>query len=277
MKTVVRIYCRSNQTHYLVGKGGEVYASAGEDRLIRQARPADPRQHPIDDLRAAAEFFDEYFLAPFSGIATNDGRFISRGRLNAREAERFESGEGIRGRRSALEEHLDFFDQNPADGRITLRKNFAGWRALGFGRLRSALQTFLSSVLFGRIADGLAIDIDRIEAKRKGGNTGIYDANGEVDAGRLKIFLEAFDQAASAAGTLAISQRDARAIIDRFARLGLVSSGQFRSLFKVCERLNHGSTITREQFGMLFEGSLLVHAASFPKRSGRAGIETLVS
>jgi hypothetical protein len=56
-----------------------------------------------------------------------------------------------------------------------------------------------------------------------------------------------------------------------------VSSGQFRSLFRVCERLNHGSTITREQFQMLFEGSLLIHAASFPKPDGHAGIETLAS
>ena len=277
MNGLIRIYCKSNRTHYVVEKGGHVYASTGADHLIRRATPADPLQHPVAELREAAVFFDAYFLAPFSGIATIDGRFVSRGCPNAREAGRFNRGEGIRGRRSALEEHLDFFDQNPADGMITLRKNFAGWRALGFSPLRAALQTFLSSVLFGRIADGFAIEIDRIEAKRKGGNTGIYGASGEVDAGRLKAFLDAFDRAAAAAQTLAISQDEAKRIIDRHAKLGMVSSGQFRSLFKVCKRLNHGSTITREQFEMLFDGSLLVHAASFPERNGRAGIRTLVS
>ena len=200
---------------------------------------------------------------------------MSRGRLNSRESDRFNAGEGIRGRRSALAEHLDFFDQSPADGMISVRENFSGWRALGFGWFRAALQTFLSSVLFGRIAAGFAIDIDRISEKRKGGNTGIYDANGEVDPLRMQRFLEDFDRAVKEARTLAISQEKVRAIIDRHAHLGRVSSGQFRSLFSVCERINNGKTITREQFQMLFEGTLLVHAASYPGRNGHAGIQAL--
>jgi len=74
---------------------------------------------------------------------------------------------------------------------------------------------------------------------------------------------------------LAISQEEARAIIERRASLGMVSSGQFRSLFKVCERVNNGRTITREQFQMLFEGTLLVYAASYPGRDGHAGIQSI--
>ena len=273
MTSLVRIYDRQDKRHYLVD-GDRVYTSRPEDPLLRKAAPADASQHPVAQLQAAARFFDEYFRAPYSGIATNDGRFVSRGRLNSREASQFNAGGSIRGRRPALAEHLDFFDQSPADGMITVRENFFGWRALGFGLFRAALQTLLSSVLFGRVADGFAIDIDRISEKRKRGNTGLYDANGEVDLQRMQSFLDDFDRAAKEAGTLAISQEEAKAIIDRRANLGMVSSGQFRSLFKVCERVNNGRTITREQFQMLFEGTLLVYAASYPGRDGHAGIQS---
>jgi len=274
MTSLVRIYDTQGKRHYLVEDCERVYTNRDGDPLLHKDTAADPSRHPVAELRGAAKFFDEYFLAPFSGLATNDGRFLSRGRLNSREAKQFNAGEGIRGRRLALAEHLDFFDQSPADGMITVRENFFGWRALGFGLFRAALQTLLSSVLFGRVADGFAIDIDRISEKRKGGNTGIYDANGEVDPPRMQLFLDDFDRATKEAGTLSISQEEARAIIERRASLGMVSSGQFRSLFKVCERVNNGRTITREQFQMLFEGTLLVYAASYPGRDGHAGIQS---
>jgi hypothetical protein len=273
MTSLVRIYDTQGKRHYVVETGGAVYTGKGANDPIRKDAPADSAREPVTGLREAAQFFDEYFLAPFSGIATNDGRFVSRGRLNSREASQFNAGGSIRGRRPALAEHLDFFDQSPADGMITVRENFIGWRALGFGLFRAALQTVLSSVFFGRAADRFAIDIDRISEKRKRGNTGLYDANGEVDLQRMQSFLDDFDRAAKEAGTLAISQEEAKAIIDRRANLGMVSSGQFRSLFKVCERVNNGRTITREQFQMLFEGSLLIYAASYPGRDGHAGIQ----
>jgi hypothetical protein len=273
MTSLVRIYDTQGKRHYLVEGGERVYTHREGDDLLRKDTPADAPLHPAAELREAAKFFDEYFLAPFSGITTNDGRFVSRGRLNSREARQFTAGEGIRGRRPALAEHLDFFDQSPADGMITLRENFTGWRALGFGFFRAALQAALSSVFFGRLADGFAIDIDRISDKRKRGATGIYDATGEVDPQRMQLFLDAFDRASKEARTLAISQDSARAIIDGHASLGMVSSGQFRSLFEVCERLNNGKTITREQFQMLFEGVLLLYAASYPRRDGHAGIQ----
>ena len=277
MASLVRIYDRQDRRHYVVEAGDRVYTSDGADLLIRRNTPADPQRHPVAELRAAAKFFDDYFFAPFPGIATDDGRFVSRGRLNSQETGRFDAGEGIPGRRPALKEHLDFFDQGPADGMITLRKNFKGWRALGFGWFRCILQTFLSSLLFGRVADRFAIDIERIGEKRKGGSTGIYDANGEVDSKRLAVFLADFDRVATRSGTLAISQDEAKTIIDRHSKLGMVSSGQFRSLFGVCERINDGKSITREQFQMLFEGSLLTCAASFPERDGRSGIGKLAS
>jgi hypothetical protein len=275
MTRLVRIYDRQGKRHYLV-EGDRVYTSRPGDPLLRRASPADASQHPIAELQAAAKFFDEYFLAPYSGIATNDGRFVSRGRLNSCEAAKFAAGEGVRGRRTALEEHLDFFDQSPADGVITLRENFTGWRALGYGTVGAAWHALLSGVVFGRIRNRLAIDIARITEERSSSEdrTRIYDDAGEVDEAWLKLFLDDFDKAAEAAGTLAIPQEAALEIVQGLAKPGMVSRGQFRSLCKVCTRLNNGKTITRQQFEALFEGSLLVMAASFPGRDGRAGIET---
>ena len=276
MTNLVRIYDRQGKRHYLV-EGDRVYTGRPGDPLLRKAVPADASEHPIAELLAAASFLDEYFLAPYSGIATNDGRFVSRGRLNSSEAAQFAAGEGVRGRRTALEEHLDFFDQNPADGMITLRENFTGWRALGYRTVAAAWQALLSGLVFGRIRNHLAIDIARISEERSGSEdrTRIYDDAGEVDEAWLKLFLDDFDKAAEAAGTLAIPQEAALEIVQGLAKPGMVSRGQFRSLFKICMKLNHGKTITRQQFQALFEGSLLVMAASFPGRDGRAGIQAL--
>ena len=53
-------------------------------------------------------------------------------------------------------------------------------------------------------------------------------------------------------------------------RAGLVSRGQFRSLFAVCRRMNgEREFITREQFIGLFDGSLLWRAASMTNSAGR--------
>jgi len=277
MTSRVRIYDREGGRHYVVEDGDRIYTHRDGERLLRRDTPADAQRDPIDKLREAARFFDQYFLAPFPGIATNDGRFISRGRLDSREAQRFEDGDGVRARRSALEEHLDFFDHSPADGIITLRENFMGWRALGYGTLAAARQALLSGLVFGRVRNGLAIDIARISAERPASEdrTRIYDDAGELDVAWLELFLNDFDHAARAAGTSAITHEKALEIIQRHARPGWVSRGQFRSLFNVCTRLNNGTSITRQQFQALFDGSLLVLAASFPGRDGRAGIETL--
>ena len=276
MTSRVRIYDREGKRHYLV-EDDRIYTHRDGERLLRRDTPADAQRDPIDKLREAATFFEQYFVAPFPGISTRDGRFISRGRLNSREAQRFVDGDGIRVRRSALEEHLDFFDHGPADGMITLRENFTGWRALGYGTLAAARQALLSGLVFGRVRNGLAIDIARISAERPGSEdrTRIYDDAGELDVAWLELFLNDFDDAARAAGTLAIPQQQALEIIQRHALPGWVSRGQFRSLFAVCTRLNNGKSITRQQFQALFDGSLLVMAASFPGRDGRAGIQTL--
>ena len=277
--SLVRIYDTQGKRHYLVEDGGPVYTHRAGERLLRKDVPADPQRDPVDELRAAVKFFDAYFLAPFCGIATNDGRFVSRGRLNSRETGKFNSGEGIPGRRPELEEHLGFFDHSPADGVITLRENFVGWRALGYGTFAAAVQAFGSGLVFGRIRDFLAIDIARIGEKRSGSDkrTRIYDDAGELDAAWLKLFLDDFDKAAQASRTLAISHDEALEIVQRYAAPGAVSRRQFGSLFKVCTRLNNGKTITREQFQALFEGTFLVMAASFPERDGRAGIERLLA
>ena len=277
--SLVRIYDTQGKRHFLVEEGGPVYTHRDGDRLLLKSVLADPQRDPLDELRAAAKFFHEYFLAPFSGISTSDGRFVSRGRLNSREAAKFNSGEGIPGRRAELEEHLGFFDHSPADGVITLRENFMAWRALGYAPLAAGWQALLAGVIFGRIRDWLAIDIARIGEKRSPSEdrTRIYDDAGELDAAWLKLFLDDFDEAARAARTLAIPQDTALEIIQRYARPGAVSRSQFRTLFKICTRMNYGATITREQFQALFEGTFLVMAASLPGRDGRAGIETLLA
>ncbi|MGH9410868.1 MAG: caleosin family protein [Vicinamibacterales bacterium] len=243
---------------------GRVYAEiTGEGRIRQSDRYTGPAESP---LLAAAQYFTDYYEAPFPGAKSRDPDISSGGRLNDKETVKFaEDPDGVPARRPDLFGHLDFFDRRNGDGMITLRENYLGWRDLGFGLLRSAVLTLGSALVFGRAADRFGIDVERIGEKRPKGATGIYDANGNVDRMRLAAFAAAFDE--SPIGVLTHQQLEA-ALAAR-ATLGRIPRRQFRSLLALTARINRSNTVTRDQFLGLFDNSLFWLAASLPDRSGR--------
>ena len=195
------------------------------------------------------------------GDKTPDGRFEVRGPLSRKEREHFHAGGSVPAERAALLLHLDFFDRD-LDGRIGLFENYRGWRRLGFGRLTAARKTALSAALFGW-ASGFAIYVDRLQAKRFGGNTGIYHASGSINPLRLDQYCAEFRVKG---GKLDFDE--VIALLRRNAASGFVSARQFKSLFEVCQRLNNGArVVTEAQFRGLFDGSLLWAAESTTSRS----------
>ena len=168
------------------------------------------------------------------------------------------AGREVRPERTALELHLDFFDLD-GDGKITLKENYRGWRALGFSRFKAALKALFAALFFG-----FRIDIDRI-ANRRYASSGIFRKDGGIDEARLAPYLAEFDDAG---GELGFAQ--ALSALERHSDPGMVSRAQFRSLFAVCRRMNAGrGVLTKAQFAGLFDGSLLWQAASMPNNAGR--------
>jgi hypothetical protein len=160
--------------------------------------------------------------------------------------------------------HLDFFDRRDGDGMISLGENYSSWRDLGYGVLKSLTLTVGSAVVFGRLADGMAIDVERIFEKRPRGSTGIYAPDGNVNQARLAEFAVMFDR--SATGVL--THEELKHALDR-AQLGTVPRRQFQSLLLLTERLNRSKTVTKSQFLGLFDNSLFWLAASIPDKHGR--------
>jgi hypothetical protein len=219
-----------------------------------------------DGLAAACEYA-EYFVRAIPGTCTPDGRFTVRGGLTRAEAAALAAGGEVPAERTALELHLDFFDED-GDGRITLPENYRGWRALGFSRFAAGAKALFSALVFG----GYAIDIERI-ANRRYAASGVFRRDGGIDEARLAPYLAEFDDAG---GELSCAQ--VLAALERNSDPGMVSRRQFRSLFAVCRRMNAGrSVVTKAQFTGLFDGSLLWQAASLPNNAGRRARSLLMA
>jgi len=249
---------------YFIVQDGHVYADIAGDGRIRKTAPY--ARLAEEALLSAAQYFDNYYDAPFPGAQSLDPQITSGGVLNDQEAARFASDpDGVAAKRPDLLGHLDFFDRAAADGLITLRENYCGWRELGFGVLRSLLLTIGSAVMFGRASDRFAIDIERIGEKRPRGSTGIYGPDGNVDRARLAAFAAAFDAAPD--GVLTHDELEA-ALAERVS-LGRIPRRQFGSLLALTARINGSRTVTRDQFVGLFDNSLFWAVASLPDRSGR--------
>ena len=259
----LRLWHTALARHFVV-EGDAVYADLdGDGRLTRadhyagDAAPA---------LLAAARELDQLFDVPYPGAKGADRHVVSGGRLNLREARAFAGAAGVPAKRSDLLAHLDFFDRRDGDGMICLRENYGGWRDLGYGAWKALTLTIGSAVVFGRPGDRFAIDVERIGERRPRGSTGIYGADGNVDAARLAAFAAAFDQAP---GDAALTHDELRAVLASKAALGTVPRRQFESLCLLTEKLNGSKTVTKEQFLGLFDNSLFWTAVSLADSAGR--------
>ena len=115
------------------------------------------------------------------------------------------------------------------------------------------------------MADGFAIDVERILERRPPGSTGMYGSDGHVDQARLAEFVSMFDS------RRVLSHAEFRAALAARAALGTVPRRQFESLLALVARMNGTETITKEQFCGLFDNTLFWSVVSMPHGArGRA-------
>lgn len=259
----LRLWHTELARHFVV-EGDAVYADLdGDGRITRTERYTGDAAAA---LLAAARELDQVFEVPYAGAKGADPFVTSGGRLNTREAAAFAGTAGVPVKRPDLLAHLDFFDRHDGDGRICLSENYRGWRDLGYGVWKALTLTIGSAAVFGRIGDRFAIDVERIGERRPRGSTGIYGADGNVDAARLAAFAAAFDRAP---GGGVLTHDELRAALAAKAALGTVPRRQFESLCLLTEKLNGSKTVTREQFLGLFDNSLFWTVVSLADSAGK--------
>lgn len=222
--------------------------------------------------RAAAKAAGEietYFVAPIPGTTTPDGDFEVRGPVSPAEAAAFAAGVALPVERSALKQHLDFFDGD-RDGKMTLKESYEGFRAVGFSPVKAGVKAFMAGMIFAGPTKKGTVDVEGIAyGKRYASSTGIFDAHGRLNEAKLAEYTAEFDKAGGR-----MSFDDVLKLLNKKAAAGTVSKGQFKSLFTVCEKLNAGGKyVTTEQFRGLFDGSLLWRAASITDASGRRALD----
>jgi peroxygenase len=215
-------------------------------------------------LRAAAQI-ERLFMAPIPGATTLDGTFEVWGVASPSEMQALTRGGSIEAQRSKLAQHLDFFDVD-RDGKISVSETFRGFRSVGVGLLASFVKALAVAVLFGKLRDGFAVDIDAIGATRYPSPTGIYDRNGHLDEAKLAEFLAEFARRGGA-----LSNDELMTHLEKKG-IGTVSKRQFQSLVSVCTVINGTQTVTAQQFRALFDGTLLWQAASLTDHRGQRGL-----
>lgn len=208
-----------------------------------------------DDLLEPGPLHDQLCLAA-SHFETHQpgqiyGSVMSCGNVNAVERAELDRPQGTAAIRPLIQEHLAFFDPS-GSGFITVADNYRGWRRLGFGILQASLQALGASLVFGWPRAG-TIEIGRIQRVRPSGASGIYDAQGQVDQTKLDELLAQLPGEAS-------HEQFWQALDSQFS-LGRVPRRQFKSLLRVCQRMNGRPTITPDQVRWLYDGSLLWKAA----------------
>jgi hypothetical protein len=260
----IRLHHKATGRSFIVD-GKDVYADKSGDGKITRADKVTGEIEgvKVDELLKAATYFDDVFENPHPGSRSEDGSIVSGGRLNAAEVKRFEQSGEVPEKRKDVWGHLDFFDAD-GDGKMTVAENYEGWRDMGFGRARSLVGTVASAMIFGKMKDGLAIDVENIQEKRPSKSSAIYDREtGDIDRGKLDEFLAEFDARGDESGVLTHDQL--KQLLEDKAGLGRVSRGQFGSLMELTEKLNGSKTITKAQFEGMFDSSLLYLAKDLNK------------
>jgi hypothetical protein len=259
MPRPIRLRHTGLDAHFIVD-GDRVSADLdGDGRIAAGDRYEGPE---VAALAAAARYFEAVYEMPYPGAPSQEPAIQSGGPLNAKEAAAFRQASGVPARRPDLLGHLDFFDRRSGDGVVSVVENYRSWRDLGFGVLKSVVQTIGSSIVFGRISDRFGIDIERIWARRPKGATGVYDARGNVDPGRLAEITAVFDRSDG------LTLDEFRAALAARVPLGSVPRRQFESLYALTARANGSASITRAQVVGLFDNSLFWAIVSLPHRYG---------
>lgn len=166
--------------------------------------------------------------------------------------------------RTALQKHVDFFDRN-GDGQIRVWETYQGCRALGMGRLLSTGAAVAINLALG-IKSGspwyklLTIQTDGIHQGKHGGDTGIYDADGNFVQARFDAMFAQHDS--NSDGALSEAEVEQMLVVNGGGQPSLGSKAEFGLLMKLAgEDTPDGRVLTRQRLEAFYDGSLFYQLA----------------
>ncbi|PIQ25853.1 hypothetical protein COW36_22205 [bacterium (Candidatus Blackallbacteria) CG17_big_fil_post_rev_8_21_14_2_50_48_46] len=170
--------------------------------------------------------------------------------------------------RTPLQRHVDFFDRNH-DRTITLSETYSGLRALGVGRVTSALgAAFINGGLgfrTGETALSLKVNTDKIAAAKHDSDSDVYDQKGEFNAAKFDELFAKYDL--NQDGALSREEfQNFRARNKESTAGGIASKGEFDLLVKIAaepQKVNGKEThvISKERMQSFYDGRLFYDLA----------------
>jgi hypothetical protein len=281
--TALRLFDTVSRQHVIV-QGDNVYAERdGKISKADELRANDPRRQALID---AAHYINDILDPSVPRSVNADGTIVSGAMLNQVELKEFEGG-GTGAVRPPFEQHLAIFDRGNR-GKFSLVENYHGWRLIPpySQSAPKALKQALASgfvfnflrfknqgwgavgALLGALGTGGTVDIRKTYQGRPSGSTRIYDKEGMIDEGRWAELKAHFLDVADENGLM--KQSDAKKVVEKLVKLGLVPRRQFDSLWEVAAAMNQSETVTIDQIRWLYDGSLLHRAAAMTDNEGHS-------
>ncbi|MEW6278145.1 MAG: caleosin family protein [Candidatus Eremiobacterota bacterium] len=166
--------------------------------------------------------------------------------------------------RTALQKHVDFFDRN-GDGETRVWETYGGLRALGLGRILSAGAAVVINLALG-IKTGspwyklLTVQNDNIHLGKHGGDTDVYDEQGNFVQSRFDAMFQLHDGDQDDA--LNQGELDAMMLANGGGKASAGSRAEFGLLMKIAgQDTPAGRVLTRQRLQEFYDGTLFYSLA----------------
>jgi len=141
------------------------------------------------------------------------------------------------------------------------KENKAGWKVFEKGALRVLFQTLGSIVMFGNVLKGsISVKYADMVSRRPRKRTGIFGSDGNIDRVKLSSYRGELTSMAAQYPNQAIPQADFLAMLEKKDALNFLTRAQWKSLFRLLERMGAKAEITVANFDDFYSNRLFIEA-----------------
>ncbi len=249
----------------------EVRADLDRDGRIqsREVLRTDPEGVSLKEILAAAEAIRAENDIPWPGAsAAAHPEFVSGFRLDQDEVNRLKKYKGdkddlgVAPKLTDLQVHTLMFNLlKRTSDTSTFGENHAGWKIFEKTGLRALFQTMGSIAMFGNIFKGsISLRTSDMASRRPSKSTGIFGADGNLDQAKLDSYRGMISEMAAQYPNGAIPEADFLAKLKEKDAVSFLSKAQWKSLFRLFERMYGKPEMTPANFDDFYSNKLFIEA-----------------
>jgi hypothetical protein len=235
----------------------------------REVLRSDPQGVSLKEIIAAAEAIRAENEIPWPGATSKSHpEFVSGFRLDQDEVNRLKKYKGdvedlgVAPKLTDLQVHTLMFNLL---GRTTdtagYKENHTGWKIFEKSGLKALFQTMGSIVMFGNVFKGtISMRTSDMASRRPSKSTGIFGADGNIDQAKLSSYRTTISEMAAQYPNGAIPEADFLAKLKENDAVSFLSKAQWKSLFRLLERMNGKAEITPANFDDFYSNKLFIEA-----------------